>query len=216
MGDDGAGGWALNSWALCLTVNGSDLYMGGYATNVAGINAADFIARWDGTNWSVLGASTGGNGSLYSKVYAIAVSGKNVYAGGSFIYPNNSGVSAPFADYIAGGSSVSGNWSELGNSGILGNGSFNGAVRAIAIIGSDVYAAGFFENVPAPGGVNSEADLVARWKGATWMSLGSDGLGNGSLGGPEDPFVESIALDGPAVYVSGNFWNVNNNGSVLP
>ena len=37
-----------------ITVNGPDLYVGGLFTNAAGIENADYIARYDGTNWSSL------------------------------------------------------------------------------------------------------------------------------------------------------------------
>src|SRR5438445_658390 len=65
------GGTSVNA----LAVSGTDLYAGGYFTS-AGTNAANSIAKWDGSSWRPL--RSGMNGT----VYALAVSGSNVYAGG--------------------------------------------------------------------------------------------------------------------------------------
>ncbi|HOH41360.1 MAG TPA: hypothetical protein PK807_13880, partial [Verrucomicrobiota bacterium] len=40
--------------------------------------AANYIAKWDGSSWSALGAG------MNNEVHALAVSGNNVYAGGDF------------------------------------------------------------------------------------------------------------------------------------
>jgi len=85
-------------WALAT--DGSNLYAGGSFTNADG-SGAKYIARWDGANWSPLGAGTAGI------VSAIKVIGSNTYLGGYFT--------------TAGGVTVNGiarwdgaNWSALG------------------------------------------------------------------------------------------------------
>jgi hypothetical protein len=45
---------------------------------MAGENPANYIAQWNGTNWTALGLG------MNSNVYALAVSGSDVYAGGRF------------------------------------------------------------------------------------------------------------------------------------
>jgi len=90
---------------------------------------ANYIAKWNGSSWSALGSGVGG----YS-VTAIAISGSDVYVGGSFTAAG--GVPA---NYIAKWNGSS--WSALG-SGVSG-GSFD-QVKAIAISGSDVYVGGTF------------------------------------------------------------------------
>ena len=57
-------------------MSGSDLYAGGGFTTAGGI-AANYIAKWNGSSWSALGS--GMNGDC---VYALAVSGSDLYAGG--------------------------------------------------------------------------------------------------------------------------------------
>src|SRR5205823_7712959 len=60
-----------------LAVAGGDLFAGGFFTRAGG-NAANNVAKWDGTSWSSLGAG------MNDEVEALAVSGSNVYAGGKF------------------------------------------------------------------------------------------------------------------------------------
>src|SRR5690606_24064478 len=64
--------------ALAFDAAGN-LYAGGYFINAQSVPAADYIAKFDGTNWTALG--TGTNGAVYS--IAIAPNG-DVYAGGAF------------------------------------------------------------------------------------------------------------------------------------
>jgi hypothetical protein len=68
-----------------LAVSGSTLYAGGDFTTAGG-NAANNIAPWNGSGWSALGSGLSGAGSDgYSpQVYALAVSGSTLYAGGDF------------------------------------------------------------------------------------------------------------------------------------
>ena len=73
---DGADGSAGS--ALATVVDGSgNLYIGGGFT-VVGDVIANHIAKWNGSSWSALGSG------LNSVVFALAVSGSDVYAGGDF------------------------------------------------------------------------------------------------------------------------------------
>jgi hypothetical protein len=54
------------------------VYVGGWFTDAGGNPNADYIARWDGSQWHALGSG------LSRPVYAIAVSGTDVYVGGEF------------------------------------------------------------------------------------------------------------------------------------
>jgi hypothetical protein len=60
-----------------LAMLGSDLYAGGWFTKTGG-NAANYIAKWNGSSWSALGSG------MNNTVYALAVSGCDLYAGGAF------------------------------------------------------------------------------------------------------------------------------------
>src|SRR3954468_12276281 len=66
----GAGGWdhlghgatattsSLNGPVSALnTDNSGALYVGGNFTDAGGIAAADYVAKWNGTTWSALGAT---------------------------------------------------------------------------------------------------------------------------------------------------------------
>ena len=151
MGSHGAGRGSLGGgiFVYAVAVDGSgNVYAGGYFTNVnnngATLGAADYIAKWDGSNWSALGSDGAGGGSLNSNVLALAVSGSNVYVGGNFTNVNNGGTVLTAADYIAKWDGS--NWSALGSNG-AGNGSLNQSVSALAVNGSNVYAGGWVTHI---------------------------------------------------------------------
>ncbi len=52
-------------------------------SRTAGGSAANCIAKWNGSSWSALGSGMGG-GFTGAYVDALAVSGSDLYAGGSF------------------------------------------------------------------------------------------------------------------------------------
>ena len=59
-------------------MSGTNLFtLGGYFTTAGGM-PANYIAKWDGSAWSALGSGMNG------VVYALAVSGTDLYAGGYF------------------------------------------------------------------------------------------------------------------------------------
>jgi hypothetical protein len=91
---------------------------------------------------------------MNSQVSALAVSGTDLYAGGSF-----STAGGTTAKYIA-------KWDGSAWSG-LGSG-MNGLVRALAVSGTDLYAGGQFTTA---GG--NAAYKIAKWDGSAWSALGS-------------------------------------------
>ena len=92
--------------------------------------------------WEHLGTRPG---ALNNAVYAIAVSGSDVYVGGFFTDAGGN----PNADYIARWDGSA--WHPLG-------GGLNGSVSAIAVSGGNVYVGGFFTDA----GGNPNADRIAR------------------------------------------------------
>ena len=95
-------------------------------------NAPKFFAKGNPPKaqvitWSALGSPTNG---VNFDVYAIAVSGSNVYVGGQFTQAGGSS-----ANYIAKWNGSS--WSALGSG-------MDGTVYALAVSGTDVYAGGNF------------------------------------------------------------------------
>lgn len=120
-------------------------------------------------------------------VNAVAVSGSNVYVGGSFTRAGS--VNATNIAKWNGS-----NWSALG-------GGVNNQVYVIAVRGTDVYAGGKFT---AAGGI--DVNFIAKWDGSSWSALGS-GWNNGVSG-----YVYALATraEGPVeVYVGGNFSDVS-------
>jgi hypothetical protein len=128
--------------------------------------------------WNALGSG------LNNQVVAIAISGSEMYVGGTF---EDAGGNTN-ADYIARWDGNS--WNALGSG-------LNSSVFAIAISSSDVYVGGQFTDA----GGNANADFIARWNGSAWNALGT-GLNDA---------VFAIAISGSDVYVGGDFLDVGGN-----
>jgi hypothetical protein len=178
----------LNGSVNAIAISGTDVFVGGSFTNAGGVPGANRIARWDGTSWNALG--TGITGGFFPAVYAIAISGNDVYVGGSFT--NAGGVS---------GTNNIARWNGTTWSGLLsGTFGISNTVNTIAISGTDVYVGGDFTNA---GGVPG-ADYIARWNSAnnTWNLVGGASAISGFF-----PFVGTIVLSGTDVYVGGFFLN---------
>ena len=80
----------------------------------------------------------------------------------------------------------------------------NGTVRAIAIIGTDVYVGGDFTDA---GGV-ANADYIAKWNGTSWSALGETPL---TASGGVPTTVWAVVASGTDVYVGGVFDNAGGN-----
>jgi len=116
-------------------------------------------------------------------VYAIAVSGTNVYVGGDF----SSLTVCRDCKYIAKWDGS--NWSALG-------GGVDFWVRAISISGTDVYVGGLFTTATqGDSSTCADCNKIAKWDGSAWSPLGK---------GTENT-VTAIAISGSNVYAGGNF-----------
>ena len=166
---------ALGPSVYAVAIDGDNVYVGGNLRSVGSV-AANGIARWNvkTSTWSALGA--GVSGDLFSTVYALAVSGNKVYAGGNF--KTAGGVSAPNLAAWDGTK-----WSPVGESP-------NGSVWAIAARGNKVYVGGEFTKIG-----NTPAAYLAEWDGNAWWQLGPP---------PNNP-VYAIALTGSALHAGGYF-----------
>lgn len=197
LGSDGHGDGALNSCVRALAVSGTDLDVGGDFTGAGGDTSADFIARWDGASWSALGSNGSGGGALSDYVFALAVSGPDLYVGGQFL--NAAGI--PTADLLAMWDGDT--WSALSDNG-HGNGALGDPARydqvsSLAMAGPDLYVGGSFLNAAG----NARADKVAKWDGIHWSALGSNGHGNGALNNN----VHALLALGSDLFVGGEFLN---------
>ncbi|CAB4886333.1 unannotated protein [freshwater metagenome] len=167
-------------------VNG-DIYVGGSFTNVNGDPAADYIMRFDGTQWlSVPGGFSNGSGEGSNGIFALAfdATGK-LYAGGKFA---NAGGDAN-ADNLAQWDGTS--WSAVGQT------SFNGSLRAIEILGDGrVLVGGQFT---AAAGITG-ANYIAAWNGSAWSKIGTTVLTG---------YVRSMTHSrNGGIYIGGFFTNV--------
>lgn len=144
------GGYCIAS-ANAIVVIGTDVYVGGDFTH-AGPNKVNYIAKWDGNNWSALGEGVNG------VVRTIVVDGNDLYVGGGFTQAGNVA-----ANYIAKWNGT--DWSPLGSG-------LNNQVYAIKMDGGKIYAGGYFTEA---GG--SPANRIAEWNGLSWTALG-DGTNN--------------------------------------
>jgi hypothetical protein len=163
-----------------LAVSGSFLYAGGYFATAGGVPANN-IAKWNGSTWSALGSGVGVEGQ-YASVFALAVSGGDVYAGGYFTTAG--GLAATNIAKWNGSS-----WSPLGSN-VEGE---YASVQALAVSGDDLYVGGSFITA---GGV--EAANIAKWNGSAWSPLGS------GVGG-KYASVSALVVSGGDLYAGGSF-----------
>jgi hypothetical protein len=168
-------GSGIDSGVNALAVSGTNLYAAGYFTTAGGV-VANNIARWNGSAWSSLGSGTGGS---WPTVFALAVKGTDLYAGGMFTLAGGVPVNS-----IAKWDGTS--WSPLG-SGASDPNNHSPRVFALAVIGTDLYAAGDFGTA---GGLTVNG--IAKWDGSAWSALGP-GLGS----------VSALAVTGTDLYAGG-------------
>jgi hypothetical protein len=158
-----------------IAVRGSEVYAGGRFAEAGGA-AANGIAMWDGRTWAPLG--DGVRTGIYDGVVrALALRGRDLYAGGQFI-------SAGGADAYNIARWNGRRWSALG-SGMRGN---LEQVLALGVSGSDVFAGGMFMTA---GGVN--APNIAKWHGTGWSAVDVRPYGG----------VWTIAVSGRSLYAGG-------------
>ncbi len=200
LGSDGAGNGALRQgtpgkggYVRALAVAGIDLYVGGDFWEAGTDIAAGNVAKWDGSTWSALGNNgSGGPALAVYPVFALAFVGSDLYVGGQFTDVMND----PMMAYLARWDGSS--WSAVGSNGSSGP-AINTIVYTLAVNGSNLYVGGAFTNA---GGI-AEADHVAKWSGSAWSALGSNGAGDGALGGD----AYGLAVSGADIYVAGEFTN---------
>ena len=194
LGSNGSGDGAINGFISAILVSGTNVYVGGGFVDAAGIPEADFLARWNGNQWSALGSNGPGLGALNSTVLDLAISGSDLYVAGEFT--NAAGIAQ--ADRVA---RWNGNaWSAMGSNVAGTDGALFEVARAVAVSGTDVFVGGSFTNVA---GI-AQADRVARWNGNAWSGLGSNMAGtDGAIGAG----VWRLAVNGSHLYVGGEFNN---------
>ncbi len=139
-------------FSICADDNGN-IYAAGEFTNA---NNKFFVAKYNGTAWSELGA--GGNElNADARIRTIAADAQgNIYAAGDFNNANNK-------KYVAKWNGAA--WSELGTLNAAAN------IKTLAAgTNGNIYAGGDFYNA-------SLQVIVAKWNGSTWSELGNAAFG---------------------------------------
>jgi len=181
----------LNKPVRSLAVSGPDLYVGG-----------EFDKTGDGTTWTNLGNIVRYNADddswyplpesgLNGMVMALAVSGDDLFVGGSF--SSTGGTSPTYLSNIARYDTSSPGWHALPAGSSQG---LNGSVFTLEVKGKDLYVGGAFTQTG--GGSPTNLGHIARYDTATstWYPLANGGL-NGS--------VRSFALYNGDLFVGGSF-----------
>src|SRR5262249_4060636 len=148
-------GSGINNVVYALATSGSNVYAGG-PPNTADAGAA--LAKWNGSLWFALGSGLRNIDGEPPVVQALAVSISNLYVGGRF-----DAVGTIVASSIAKWNGRS--WSGLG-SGVRIRGGGPATVRALAVLGSNLYVGGTFDTA----GTNA-ANNIAKWDGSNWSAL---------------------------------------------
>jgi uncharacterized repeat protein (TIGR01451 family) len=188
-------GIAGGGTVYAVAVSGSDVYVGGRFSSLGSDNgiAANDVAMWNGHGWFPLG---NGVGPSTQTVYALAVIGGKLYAGGNFTTAGSVSV-----NHLAvwNGST----WSDVG--GGVTNGT-TGQVNALVASGSTLYVGGAFKTAGT-----ITANSIAAWNTTTssWSSLGSGiqycFFSSGVCSSPTTGTVNALAVSGSTLYAGGNF-----------
>ena len=162
------------------------LYVGGNFT-VAGGVAVNNIAEYDPSKelWYALGSG------VDNTVYALAESNSTLYVGGYFYAAGGIQVNG-VAKYTS-GTPGTGTWSALG-------GGVDGYVRALAVVGSDLYVGGNFTTAGCYTAGEVTVNSIAKYATGTgiWSALTGSGVSPSS-------YVLSLSAVGSDLYVGGNF-----------
>jgi hypothetical protein len=168
-------GTGLSATGSRVLTDGTKAYVGGNFL-LAGGGIVNGIASWDGDSWAALGPA-GQIGGLQNTVRSLANDGTNLYVGGAF---NAAGQTSALRIGRYDGK----NWHTFGTG-------LNTNVNAVAVVGTNIYAAGDFTG--GPGG--PFAYHLARWNGAQWTALNNTSFAT----------VSALATRGNDLFVAGYF-----------
>ena len=190
-------GAGLNSNVSALAVlpdgsGGNSLFAGGLFRG-SGATPASYVARWNGSAWSALGAGTN------AAVLALTArpngsGGTNLIAGGFF----SSAGAAPNTAYIASWNGVA--WSGLGSG-------TSYIVTALTTLPNPSGPSSIIAAGPFGSAANVTVWGVGRWNGTNWSALG----------GYTDQRIEALAMKpdgvgGGDLYMAGSFTEAGSGG----
>ncbi|MFQ3597905.1 MAG: hypothetical protein SNJ66_06125, partial [Chloroherpetonaceae bacterium] len=200
-----------NSSVRAISVDGSNVYVGGTFTTAGSLSSASYVARFNllSNTWNAL-ASTNGEG-VNNFVNAISVLNGVVYVGGTFIRANNSGNigTTIIANHIARFNTANNTWLSLGRNDAFSG--VNGAVSALAVLNGELYLGGSFTTAASASLTSITANRVVRYAPTT---NGFSAVGAGS-GNGVDNSVFAIAVSGNELFFGGNFTVANVGGTTV-
>lgn len=163
------------------------VFAGGTFKDAGGNGNADFLARWDGTEWSSFCNGPGGP-PITATVNALQIIGRTLYVAGDF----EDGAGIESADRLVACNLDTG----AASSTVIDEAhEFSGSIYALtADSDGNLYAGGGFTNFNK----DPAADDIAYLDGAGWHAMGS---GAGPCGCAVDTFVRSLTAVGTDVYV---------------
>ncbi len=159
-------GGGIGTFVRSLTASGTTVYAGTDKVNVGGIAHADYVVKWNGTEWKALGANTAGNNGWFTStayIYSLAVNGSLLFATGSFQNANGQ----PAADNVAWFDGTT--WRALGSNG-AGDGPWSGQGNALAVVNGQLYAGGSF--------TSAGGDINAKFAASRSLRLPDAEIGN--------------------------------------
>jgi hypothetical protein len=172
------GGWSalgtspLTGFVRSLASDGTDVFIGTDATDVAGIPQADHVVRWNGTAFGALGENTAGDNGWFpttSFIYGMTTVRSGVVVTGSFQNANGD----PLADNVA---YFNGDeWDHVGSNG-GGDGPWIGDGLAVATFNFRLYAGGGF--------TSAGGDTLARGIASDETIRPDARIGTSSAAGP--------------------------------
>ena len=207
--DDTAGVVASPGIKKILKVSNTEIYVAGCFTNFAGVAAADYVAKWDGSAWSGLGAS----GDISAIVHDMVMYKGDLHIAGEF---NDAGGDVT-ADMVAKWSGSA--WVGLP---VAGGTNANFGVGSPRDLAGDYAAAlkvqennaGTSDDILLVGGkfnngINNGTSgfqvsftrNIATWNSTTWGSIDTDS--EPFTSGTVDYVVHDIEVVGTSIYVSG-------------
>ena len=201
-------GYCLNAVAIGMN---DAIYVGGQTENFFGISEADYIAKWNGTEWVALGSNGGGDGNLNSYALRIAVDTSGTE---DLVYVSYDDSQLGNGDEVGQFIKWDGTqWSQAGPSKIT-----NGLIRALTLTSNGgVLVGGWFDNIEG----NTIAKKLAYFDGAYFDGSITYALGIDSNDDPifnENNYfgagsgVQALAIDAEGrIYAGGTFQNVSTN-----
>ncbi|MBI5034896.1 MAG: hypothetical protein HZB51_30595 [Chloroflexi bacterium] len=191
----------LSGSVYALAFSGANLYVGGQFSSALNPSVTlNNIAMYNGS-WNQI--NDAGSIGLDGYVYALAINGTDIYAGGTFTHPNGGATTIARIGLWNGST-----WSSLPNQGL------NNTVYTIATIGLpalyNLYVGGTFDNVASGsvaglGRIASVGNLCTSVASGNWSAGGTWGCGSAPANSDQVTIAsgQTITIDADGIMIDG-------------